>query len=648
MGRFETFIYGICLFLVFSSDSIAYKERTHAELSKKAYLKSDLGNRDHHFLLELGLIDKISDPAPKFPDESYFLGLTITGRNIRTIEELIEYGAEFEDDDSFFTKIVRPFNHFYDPQNNGRALTYGLLTGPPVNWPSPDWSLEDNFEVSSQNYSYHDAVRYFHNALTSTAKSERDRNWGLVFQTMGQVIHHVQDMAQPQHTRNDAHSPINSGTRQLYENYTQKILEKNGALPTSGYDIIDLNVFNTPRKFWDQNNGIGLAEFSSKNFVSAGTNFKGGVLSGNTIINAQTHDDYDFPGTDNIQVTSRNITDDDLLGPQTLGQPLIGKMHFVGTQVTDANDSSKSRDNPRTSSFSIFDSDLETFTNRAFTLNRFNFDAAHEFLIPRAVAYSAGLINYFFRGRIEAEITADGDGIEITNVSKGDSDFKAGGAFEVYYETDTGERKPLQSLTNLTLGTNLVIDGTHTITGLSTALDNATDIGEEGKIIVLFDGDIGAENERGLAVSNIVIPFGELEFIVGLFDSDVAQSLVLVPGPNYPSDGGPGFSTNGRIVFNNGYSIDLTPYVLDEFINGFAINSEVVYKYNAGWYYYTWLRHEGSVIVEGFMQGFRLRFGLGGELDPNGTAWIYSSSNANTYWEDLGILSGETATFIPY
>jgi hypothetical protein len=44
-----------------------------------------------------------------------------------------------------------------------------------------------------------------------------------------------------------------------------------------------------------------------------------------------------------------------------------------------------------------------------FALNRFTFDAAHKFLIPRAVGYSAGLINYFFRGQLE--ITPPDEGI---------------------------------------------------------------------------------------------------------------------------------------------------------------------------------------------------------------------------------------------
>lgn len=47
-------------------------------------------------------------------------------------------------------------------------------------------------------------------------------------------------------------------------------------------------------------------------------------------------------------------------------------------------------------------------TERLFALNRFNFDDAHKTLIPQAVAYSAGLINYFFRGSLQIDPPALG------------------------------------------------------------------------------------------------------------------------------------------------------------------------------------------------------------------------------------------------
>lgn len=90
-------------------------------------------------------------------------------------------------------------------------------------------------------------------------------------------------------------------------------------------------------------------------------------------------------------------------------------VQFMRTQVYD-NLLGQVLINNRATSFSLFDMDLQYHefkptaacgnpdvcrVNRLFTLNRFNFDEMHKFLIPRAVAYSAGLLKHFFRGKLE-------------------------------------------------------------------------------------------------------------------------------------------------------------------------------------------------------------------------------------------------------
>jgi len=58
--------------------------------------------------------------------------------------------------------------------------------------------------------------------------------------------------------------------------------------------------------------------------------------------------------------------------------------------------------NPRASTYSIFNADLtRRMLYSKFTINRFNVESAAEILIPRAVGYSAGMIDHFFRGKLE-------------------------------------------------------------------------------------------------------------------------------------------------------------------------------------------------------------------------------------------------------
>jgi len=72
-------------------------------------------------------------------------------------------------------------------------------------------------------------------------------------------------------------------------------------------------------------------------------------------------------------------------------------------------------------------------TQRIFALNSFNFIAAHQFLIPRAVNYSAGMINYFFRGKIDLVEDDDNPGNYFL---KNLGNEPMTGTFALYYDYD--------------------------------------------------------------------------------------------------------------------------------------------------------------------------------------------------------------------
>ncbi len=134
-------------------------------------------------------------------------------------------------------------------------------------------------------------------------------------------------------------------------------------------------------------------------------------------------------------------------------------VEFVKTDVQDNFDPAQSSINNRASSLSVFDKHLLArggaviygpsgmgvpfLTGRVFTLNKANFAEAHKFLIKRAVAYSAGMINHFFRGRLQvvSTVTNSINQIEVTikNVSATGNDF-INRNFEVHYDKDDGTR----------------------------------------------------------------------------------------------------------------------------------------------------------------------------------------------------------------
>lgn len=445
--------------LLFSSYSHAYEVDTHENLSEAAFLASRLGS-DSATLTDMGI-----NAAQEFPDSK---GVP------RAPVQLMMLGANFEDNLSLY----RPINHFFNPLNGS------ALTGVPGNHPSPDWALEEAATIGLQDYSYRDARDYFYKALTLPDKTERDKNAGLTFQTIGMVIHHIQDMAQPQHVRNDAHLDLGGyfpgiENPSLYEQYTNWDDVRN-SLPFSGYAAVysdsDTSTFNTPRYFWTKTTGAGLAQFTNGNFVSAGTNFDNPGI-------------FNFPLFDPAKRIEMGVEDLCLNTIPACPPGLTGKMTFYGNTVEDRH-TGQTTLNPLASTESLFSADLEEkLSQKVFTLNRFNFAVAHGFLIPRAVGYSAGMINYFFRGKLDFIPDPDHPGKYIIKNLGSET---MNGTFALYYDDKNKERHPWKQAS-----WDLSIEANGQSEGLELPIELDPEIDDPRKYMLVFKGDMGEEKLNG-------------------------------------------------------------------------------------------------------------------------------------------------------
>lgn len=164
-----------------------HEVETHEEMSQKALETSVVAN-DPKLLLALSL--QPLSQKQKFPNSR---------NDNEDVINLIRDGSRFEDNTE---TVKRPLNHFFDPLRD-KPLTVLCV---PLGETSPDWALESPNEIGSQHYSLRDARDSLYRALTGVSKSDRDKNFWLSFQTLGHVIHHLRDMTQPQHVRNDASS----------------------------------------------------------------------------------------------------------------------------------------------------------------------------------------------------------------------------------------------------------------------------------------------------------------------------------------------------------------------------------------------------------------------------------------------------------
>ena len=386
MNKFSTVLL-VCFSLLFETAAFGYEVETHQAMTTAALGVSDISNA----LKSMGLLGSIEEaiPSRRFYSFPFFGTITITEE--QTVNQWFREGVTREDD------LPRFINHFYNP------LTQMGLNSTVKGRDSLTWGLEPA-DIPGQDYSYRDAKNYLYQSILAPAQTDRQANFALLFRTLGDVVHLVEDIGQPQHTRNDSHGGfIFFGPTSLYEKYTRD--HPPDAFLAPSY----IPQFLFPDYFWSTKRagtGLisldsgGLADFSNANFVTAGTNFTGSLRA--ILPNAF------FPNPTGAGAAISTVDISTLL--DLSDPPLHGKMDFIQTNVIDTYTNSTAP-NDKTSTFSMFDYDLDKFapgTSAVFALNRFNFKAAHQFLIPRAVGYSAGLINYFFRGKIEISLPDEG------------------------------------------------------------------------------------------------------------------------------------------------------------------------------------------------------------------------------------------------
>ena len=267
----------------------------------------------------------------------------------------------------------------------------------------------------------------------------------------------------------------------LYESWTNRddvipILPTNFSL--IGYDLSTtrfIDTFNQPRKFWTSTTGAGLAQFTNANFVSARTNFDNPGMFNFPLFTPSLRNDMDIE-----QLCSR-------AKPACPNKSLKGTMTFYGSWVEDRYTGQKTL-NPYASTSSLFDSDLKKKNaKQAFTLNRFNFELMHGFLIPRAVGYSAGLINYFFRGKIDfLPDPQNSDAYVIKNLSPE----AMKGSFTLYYDADDALRYPVPGAT-----WDLTIPKGGQVNGLTFTPPVQPTPSIPDEYILVFKGEMGEEKQ---------------------------------------------------------------------------------------------------------------------------------------------------------
>lgn len=275
---------------------------------------------------------------------------------------------------------------------------------------------------------------------TPATKEVRDAYWATVFRSLGDVVHLVQDMGQPQHTRNEAHSPANALvqgdhitvfealTEQRARGESYKCLDSGvpinvPSLAFSDYSVPTFSSYSEAFSTTPGGNvslGRGLADYSNRGFFTAGKNF------GNT--------EYALPSSNLANYSLQPVTDPNpCLATGRQAELLRGTVpDLVGSTGTGVALTARGLwDVP-----GYFMPREET----KYSMNETVYYENADLLVTRAASYSAGIINYFFRGKIDF-IKDPQNNAQYIIRNLGSEEME--GTFALYYDDANGIRHPV-------------------------------------------------------------------------------------------------------------------------------------------------------------------------------------------------------------
>lgn len=543
-------IIGVSLFIIFQFAGIelafGYNIPTHKSITLKS---AQLSTIEAYLQRNLSI-----GPYTLFYEGS--LGFT------KTATDWIIAGSSFEDNppiiaETGLSDTVRFRNHFHNPLTN-QGLSDGLDFFAKS---AESWAIAD----SGNNWSWIRARQYLFDALTQSTKEARDDNFAKLFRSLGQVVHLIQDMAVPAHVRNDNHAIMStlSGYSSLFDFY-ESIVERTvdpltfNATPFSFGPDFPLPAFWDSEIYRDlptlQSNFIGLSEYTSYNFFSEDTIFT-----------------EDFPTTATHYFPH----------PRKEFTSAILKEELAEDGTTDQVYYVQGYDTVRLAAYSYFYRPVLDLAAPGTTLPgwTYNLDESvvrnnANILIPKAISYSAGLLNFFFRGQLE--ITSDSNGLKVKNLSSEAMDSYIDptiggtiGDLRVYYDDVSGTR---QFLTDYFL-TTPINPGDEISISFPRPTNNL-----KGRYIVVFQGKLGQE-EGAVIGAMTPAPLYYVSKRSGVYkifrmDADGSNQTVVYDNPNpnltisklAPSPDGKSlaFTVDGPRI----YLLDLTTNALSELTQG--------------------------------------------------------------------------------
>jgi hypothetical protein len=559
---------------IFCANVEAFSDKTHKAISENAvlnsqadvYLKNELG-----FSQGLGtmlLLDQSVVPVPeRIPAAQFETRITPElPSNPCSILDFLKAGANLED-----VPTPRARHHFHSPianpgitpPNPNRGLD-NKTDHPNVAWAADEYTQykyhglhfdltgasaekralgteEAVWKTEYQNYfAWPDTRTYFYRAFTKSNPAERNHYLALTFISLGQTAHLLEDMGVPAHTRNDFVSGHMKTTETSWGNQFEGWAEKrittnNNNIPSSWLNgwTPQPKVFDKISKYWDTDlyTGTYIGLPSSVWGLAEQTNYQ--FLSTSTVFGC-SGTKYQFPHPD-VNNMSTPITESSGTG---------SKIYFNGANYGVSHIARESYTYHKVTydyiGLGLPPQTIEKIDSTITTDDNAVFDDYANITIPRTINYTAGLANYFFRGRLDAELTdynSINHKIEITITNKSiNSDIEQtlkGGTFELYWDDKDSNRTPITTFVisdGWTPGSTLAYDAAKTITFTKPAG------AEPVKYAIVYKGSIcqnpaqpDSDDENAIAVCVL-----NLGFEIVAWGNDTYGQITGVPqGSNF-------------------------------------------------------------------------------------------------------------------
>ncbi len=422
-----------------------------------------------------------------------FLNAISLDCDLKTATNTMIFGSFQEDYTRKDPGGVRVLNHFYDPLT-GRGIDNPLANDPAdtLGKDSFSWaSIHNGLGIpragpeclSNENplngWSWQNARVDQWDGLTRSSREDRNVALTYMFRALGQVMHLLEDTSQPQHARNEQHIPIipcipdswHSMVRSPWRSSIEDYGKANLANLNYQHGMLDWRNagFTKLEDFWDRHlyngnasalaahaNGgskLGLAELINGNFLGerhlyaelmTATRFEFGYRQ-SVVTERKEFGYYPYPSRD----TSTDYEQQKRL-PVAETFTLKNGQEGAGLYIKKIADGIAVGHHSRMNYLGAKLKEAKHFEPRPFcTVNDEKvLNDYHAIVITNAIYYSAGLLDYFFRGRLETTVSLNTSGsggthqLIITNMSS--QNFR-GGTFHLFYDDISGNRTELAS-----------------------------------------------------------------------------------------------------------------------------------------------------------------------------------------------------------